>query len=395
MKQNALIIIGRLSYPSGTAPSNRVHLYSKALKGAGGFPFIINLHSTFNAPQTFNYLGRHDGIPFYYSQQTPLHEKNIFKRNIKKIIGLKNTILVTKRLSKNYHLKVLFYGTSSIDEIFLFIFFKFLRIRIIRDCCEAPLFLIKNKKNVGIYNYFLRLKVKMYDHIIVISDYLFQYYSAIFPKEKILKIPILVDMNRFDRIINNRVNETKVISYVGFMGGNKDGLENLIEAMALVNERMKNSKLNLIGSAPKKDILRLKNKVETLGLNDVVSFLGSKKADEIPAFLSSSDLLVLARPNTIQAKAGFSTKLGEYLASGKPVVITDTGEISKYLKDQQSAYLVEPDDIEKFAEKIICALSDTNSKNIGIEGMKVANQNFNYKLYGKNIVELIVQSEIA
>jgi glycosyltransferase involved in cell wall biosynthesis len=389
MKPNALIIIGRLSYPGGTAPSNRVHLYSKALKEAGGFPFIINLHSTFNTPQTFNYLSRNDGIPFYYCQQTPLYEKNVFKRNVKKAVGLKNTIIITKRLKNHYNLKVLLYNTSSADEVFLFSVFKFLKIPIIKDCCEAPHFLIMDKKNVPVYNFFLRQKVKMYDHLLVISDYLFEYYSNIFPKNKIVKIPILVDMKRFDRNIDHETKATKVISYVGFMGGNKDGLENLIDAMYVVNKRIKNVALNLIGSAPEEDMLRLKNKVESLGLNNVITFLGSKNAEQIPAFLLNSDLLVLARPDTIQAKAGFSTKLGEYLASAKPVVITITGEISKYLKDKESAYLVEPDNIEKFADKIIFALSDINSGKIGLEGMKVAKQNFDYKLYGKDIIKLI------
>ena len=229
----------------------------------------------------------------------------------------------------------------------------------------------------------------MYDQIIVISDYLFQYYSEIFPKEKIFQIPILVDMQRFKGFDQHTENETKIITYIGFMGGNKDGLENLIESIALVNQKCRNSRLELIGSASKEDLLRLKKKVEVLGLNSVVSFLGSKKADEIPYYLSKSDLLVLARPDNNQAKAGFSTKLGEYLASGKPVVITITGEISKYLKDNESAYLVEPDNVKKFADKIMWALKDRNSVNVGLQGMNVANQHFNYQLYGKKISEII------
>ena len=389
MKSDGLIIIGRLGYPTGRAASNRVHLYCKALKKVKGFPFVINLHSTFTNPQSFNFLGRHDGIPFYYPQQTIMYENKVLQRNIKKIKGLINTVIITRRLQKKYNLKVMFYSTSLIDEVILFIFFKFFRVPIITDCCEAPLFLIQNKKNVNIYNRFLRLRTKMYNEIIVISDYLLQYYSAFFPKDKIFQIPILVDMERFNGWNQNQLNEIKIITYVGFMGGNKDGLENLIEAISIVNQTDKNIKLELIGSAPKADMLRLRNKVQVLGLSDVVFFLGSKKADEIPYFLSKSDVLVLARPDNNQAKAGFSTKLGEYLASGKPVVITITGEISKYLKDSVSAYLVEPDNVQQFADKIIWALKDHNSAKIGLEGMKVADQNFNYKLYGQKIIEII------
>lgn len=389
MKNDGLIVIGRLGYPSARAASNRVHLYCKALKEVKGFPLVINLHSVFTKPQTFNYLGRNDGIPFYYSQQSTLYENNLLKRNIKKIKGFVNALTIIKRLQKKHNLKVMFYSTSLADEVILFIFLKFWRISIITDCCEAPLFLIQNKKNIFFHKALLRLRIKMYDELIVISDYLFKYYSAIFPSNKIFKIPILVDMERFKNDKENVDNEKKIITYIGFMGGNKDGLENLIESMALVNQKCKKIQLKLIGSASKEDLLRLKNKVDVLGLNNVVSFIGSKKAEEIPYYLSKSDLLVLARPDNNQAKAGFSTKLGEYLASGKPVVITITGEISKYLKDKESAYLVEPDNIEKFADKIILALADINAAKIGLEGKKIANQYFNYKLYGEKISEII------
>ena len=49
-------------------------------------------------------------------------------------------------------------------------------------------------------------------------------------------------------------------------------------------------------------------------------------------------MLVLARPDNIQAKGGFPTKLGEYLATGNPVVVTKVGEIPNYLIDGVNAF---------------------------------------------------------
>ena len=173
------------------------------------------------------------------------------------------------------------------------------------------------------------------------------------------------------------------------MGGNKDGLEDLIEAMAIIKEKDRSTQLQLAGSAPKNDLLRLKNKIKNLNLDDTIFLLGRKNPEEIPCLLSNSDLLVLARPGNKQAEAGFPTKLGEYLASAKPVVITITGQIPKYLKDNISAYLAKPDDIEDFAEKVIFALSDKNSESIAKKGYEVAKENFSYKLYGKEILGMI------
>lgn len=389
VKKDSLIVIGRLSYPSGSAPSNRVHLYCKALKKENGFPFVINLHSTFTTPQNFNYLGRYEGIPFYYAQKTPMREKMLLIRNLNKIKGLINTLFILLKIKKKHDFKVLFFATTAWDEFILFIFLKAIGISTIRECNEIPDFIIHEKKAIKLNNFLLKIKFKMYDEIIVISDYLKDYYSSKFPQKKIFQLPILVDLERFQNSGEKKKQEKKRITYIGYMGGNKDGLNNLIEATALIKERNNNIQLELAGSAPKADMLRLKNKIKTLNLENTIFFLGKKNVEEIPSLLSNSDLLVLARPENNQAKAGFPTKLGEYLASATPIVITVTGEIPKYLKDNVSAYLAKPDDIADFAEKVVFALSDENSETIGKKGYEVAKENFNYQLYGKEIIKII------
>jgi glycosyltransferase involved in cell wall biosynthesis len=262
-----------------------------------------------------------------------------------------------------------------------------MKITIVRECNEIPSF-VDEKKFQSYHHFLLKLKMRMYNSIIVISDQLNYIYSSILPKDRIIQIPILVDFDRFKNV-ELKDHPGKIITYVGYMGGNKDGLENLIEAMALVKKKNEKTTLQLVGSAPEKDMIRLKNKVRELGLYNIVHFLGRKNAKEIPYILLNSDYLVLARPNNSQAKAGFPTKLGEYLASAKPIIITITGEIPKYLTDKESAYLSKPDDIVDFADKLVYALSDENAEKIGREGYKIARNNFNYKLYGKKLVDFL------
>jgi len=386
-KKDTLVIIGRLAYPGNTAVSNRVHLYCKALKNEGGFPFIINLHSTFTKKPKFGYLARNEGIPFYYAQKTPVREKRFLLRNINKSKGIFNTIFLLRKLKKKHPLKVLLFNTNLWDELLLFIFLKMMKITIVRECNEIPS-IVDEKRFRSYHHFLLKLKVKMYNNVIVISDQLNYFYSSILPKDRIIQIPILVDLDRFKNV-ELKEHPGKIITYVGYMGGNKDGLENLIDAMALVKKKNEKVTLQLVGSAPEKDMIRLKNKVKTLGLNDTITFLGKKNAEEVPSILLNSDFLVLARPNSSQAKAGFPTKLGEYLASGKPVIITITGEIPKYLTDKESAYLSKPDDIVDFADKLVYALSDENAEKIGREGYKIARNNFNYQLYGKKLFDFL------
>jgi glycosyltransferase involved in cell wall biosynthesis len=389
IKNYGLVILGRLSYPGNTAPSNRVHLYAKSLKNAGGFPFIINLHSTFTDKKKFGFLARNNEIPFYFAQKTPYKIHNIFKRNLLKPAGLYNTLIIINRLRRSNYLKVLFYNTTLSEELLLFPFLKLMGIKIIRECCEAPFYIKQNHKSVRVYNFFLKWKLKMYDNLIVISDNLREFYKDKFPQKFMYQIPIIVDMERFKNrpILNS--SGPKLITYIGFMGDNKDGIENLIDAVFLLKKSFTNFLLQLIGTASENELSLLQNKVKLLGLEKNVLFLGKKNTDEIPNFLSHSNILVLARPNNNQAKAGFPTKLGEYLAAGKPVVITKTGEIPKYLQHKVSAYLAEPDDVCDFAEKLLDALTDQNAEGIGHEGLKVAANNFDYKIYSAQLFNLI------
>src|SRR5207302_1804391 len=63
---------------------------------------------------------------------------------------------------------------------------------------------------------------------------------------------------------------------------------------------------------------------------------------------------VLAIPlfDDVKSTARFPTKLGEYLASGRPVVTNGIGEIPRYLKDGVNAVIVPPGDARVFGQAI-------------------------------------------
>ena len=99
---------------------------------------------------------------------------------------------------------------------------------------------------------------------------------------------------------------------------------------------------------------------------------------------------MLARPNSIQAQFGFPTKLGEYLMTAKPVVVTSTGEIPCYLQDNEHAYIALPDDDISLSEKLREALRfPDKSLTIGRNGKKQALKYFNNKHETKKILDFI------
>jgi glycosyltransferase involved in cell wall biosynthesis len=101
-------------------------------------------------------------------------------------------------------------------------------------------------------------------------------------------------------------------------------------------------------------------------------------------------MLVLSRPDNVQAKFGFPTKVGEYLLSGRPIVVTDVGNITDFLKDGINAYLTQPGDYEAFAKKMVEVSSDTTRANeIGRRGRETALLSFNSEIESLKLMKFM------
>ena len=125
-------------------------------------------------------------------------------------------------------------------------------------------------------------------------------------------------------------------------------------------------------------------------LQDCVRMLGCINPDQVPSFLSNAAILALARPANIQSAYGFPTKVGEYLSTGNPVVVTRVGELEDFLKDGESCLFAAPDSPEDFAEKLIWLLDHPEeSIIIGRNGKNVADTCFNCRLEAHKVLELL------
>ena len=88
-----------------------------------------------------------------------------------------------------------------------------------------------------------------------------------------------------------------------------------------------------------------------------------------------------------RSRARFPTKIGEYLSAARPVVTTNIGEIGRYLRDGETAFVSPSDDVEAFAAKMLEALQDpARSAIIGAEGRRVAEEAFDYRLHGLRLL---------
>lgn len=203
-------------------------------------------------------------------------------------------------------------------------------------------------------------------------------------------INMIVDTTRFDGV-EKQLDSERYIAYCGTVTSNKDGVDDLIKAFSIVRKEHKDVKLYIIGSIPQqKEENAIYKLVNDLGIMDSVCFTGIVPYQEMPQILKNAEVLALARPDNIQAKYGFPTKLGEYLLTGNPVAVTSVGDIPLFLTDGENALISSPNNPALFAEKINWALDHKIESDIlGHKGKSIAENSFNYKIESLKIKRLI------
>lgn len=382
-------------FPHGLAAINRLISYSKGLAVLSGDVEVLCLKPTEDINgkiRNKEISGVYEGIRFQYMAGTTIKPSQKAYRIFLYLKGVFRTVYYIVSTSRRRKIDAVFMGNSNFPITFMFFLLsKIFNIKFIHERSEYPFLSYQNsllkKLQLKIY---LNITLKLFDGLIVITRHLKDYFKPLLRKDTpILILPILVEPERFDKTRSFTRSKRNIV-YCGSMEGDKDGVPILIEAFGLIATKYKDLDLVLIGETKFDSFEQLIRKISALKIEDRVQFTGRVEREEIPRLLSSADILVLARPANIQAKGGFPTKLGEYLATGIPVIVTRVGTIPEYLQDKKNAFIAEPDSAEEFAKKIEYVLTNPEeAEQVGQEGKKLTQTIFNYKYQANNIIHFI------
>ncbi|MDS0300242.1 glycosyltransferase family 4 protein [Halogeometricum sp. S1BR25-6] len=158
---------------------------------------------------------------------------------------------------------------------------------------------------------------------------------------------------------------SKTITYLGRLGTRKN-VSCLLRAWQKVEyHSSRNLELVIAGSGPQE--ANLQELAESLRLEDI-TFAGYVDESEKRQLLSESLLYVL--PSTME---GYATSGLEALASGTPVVGSDTFGINDYIEHGRNGYLFPVDDDTQLAELLIDLTSNTEQlQQVARDGRKLA-----------------------
>ena len=98
----------------------------------------------------------------------------------------------------------------------------------------------------------------------------------------------------------------------------------------------------------------------------------------------------MTRIDSSFANSGFPFKLGEYLATGSPVIATEVSDVKFYLTDKQDFVMAQPSDTESLISALEYLVKHPDKRSeIGRNGYNKCKLYFNPKINGKSLMELV------
>ncbi len=374
-----ILNVYRDEYDPNTATLNRFLAFVKGFSEDG---IITNVYFLRPNKKKDKVNTVYQNVTFNYLWENKRYSNNKYVQYGQQILWVIYSLLKKKKGDN-----IILFGSNE----FLFVFSLFRNLNIYYEVTEHPsLWMIGKSLHINLMFRLYYYGIRKIKGLFAISTSLREFYiSKGVSADVVHTVNMIVDISRFE---NLKKEDTKVryIAYCGSIVNSKDGVDDLIEAFNIVSQKVDDVKLFLIGIYNyKADEDKNLNLISKYSLQNKIIHTGELSVTEMPQILKNASVLVLARPDNLQAKNGFPTKLGEYLLTSNPVVVTSVGDIPVFLKDGESAYIAEPDNINDIADKIYCALTDERAIFIGKKGMGVALEHFNYFNEAKKISKII------
>jgi glycosyltransferase involved in cell wall biosynthesis len=277
------------------------------------------------------------------------------------------------------------YASTSVENLLFLLWARLLRYKLVFDIVEDYSFFEDTLKGMSRFKVWTVKQLEFVTcrwsaAIVVISTHLKKKYSHLTQKNVIL-IPITAKQNY--NANKNEFNNPLQVVYAGSFSY-KDGVNDIIEGFNEFNRTYKNALLILTGKSDQQVECREKYK----GYPNII-FKGYVPDEEYYDLLRNADLMCMCRTNSSYANAGFPFKLGEYLATGNPVISSKASDVENYLTSDD-AYLIDPNSPQQICDALTEIVSNPEkAREIGLNGMKKCKEFFSPDINGKLLYDLL------
>ena len=387
INRKSIVFLGCSGFPFGLAEIQKITLISKSLVLTGNHVTVIcekGVHNKADHPE-LSACGNYQNIEYIYTSGDPFRNNNFIKRNLLKIKGLIQEILLLRRRKKDNKLNYAILSTENFPAVlFYFILSKIYGFKTVLLYVEyysgikKKWFKIGNKLNAKLFDKYAPL---LADAISPISEFIIDHLKAVAPHKKYLKIPVLTEFERYDGI--EILKEEKYFIFCG-AANYKEIVQFIIDSFG----KLKNTSafLYLVINGSENELLEIKKYISITPQKDKIKLFSKLSEKQLFNYYKNAKALLIPLRPTFQDIARFPHKFGEYLASGNPVITTNYGEVKYYFKDMENMLIADKYDMNDYADKMQFVIDKPEvATKIGNEGKIAALSIFDYRTKAADI----------
>jgi len=372
------------AYPKGQGMATRLQCYAKALIASDVTFTVASEGQKSNAPGRMEIF---EGHTVWYWRKPYILDRipgfNLF------FSGFARWRLYA-HLFRNREIDVIFSaGYRWPQMILLALIARLSGKKYVIELCEVPHSIIASRLQFDITNRLkkwitLHLAFPLIDGFVVISENLRSMaLKHARSKAKLIKVPILSDS--VNPKTDYRPKKKVTIFHAGTLTIDKDGIVTVFEGVA---KAITQSGMNIqFVLAHYQTLPDIKSQIEAIideyGVREHIIFHNFLWNEDLEYQFRNASLVIINKPDNYRNRYNFSTKLGECMSYGLPIIATPVGESGNYLKDGENCLLLNSsEDADELAAKILRIVQDPDlAKRLGEGAKNTADRYFHYSNY--------------
>ncbi len=176
---------------------------------------------------------------------------------------------------------------------------------------------------------------------------------------KLLPVPNGVDLTLVQPAPPGEGGHEFTLLYVGFVSPRR-GVDTLLEACILAQEKIPELRLQLIGATNAEDRAWLQQERSKMGGGQWVHYEGVQPHPRVLQCIQAADACIYPFPEKVELDGVIPIKLFEYLAIGRPVIAARLSGVARIVRHEWNGLLVQPGNPQAMAAAIVRLYNDND-----------------------------------
>jgi glycosyltransferase involved in cell wall biosynthesis len=382
-----VFLVRSFGFPEGMAATNRVRLLGRALIEQGAQVGVVCTRVSERPGDVRNrdLRGSRDGIGYLYTPGSTVRSDSFVARRLREALGYVRALFELARLRHTAGLDCVYFAdapeTWRPSVWLLRRWLGVLKVPVVAEFNELP----------GEIRWLPGRLSRRLSHLdgvhgaIAISSWLSQWTQSeaarLHRRVPVIEVPIVVDTGEQD--VSPSADGPATFVYSASQGFT-NALPFIFRVMPHVWRSHPGCRLTVTGVQRDRAIEIVDEEGLRPALEDGrVTITGYVSRERLLEQYRGATALLIPLFDDLYSRARFPSKMAEYLASARAVVTSDVGEVTRYFRDGETAYVAPPDDVAAYAAKLGEVLADgARAARIGAAGRRLAEEQFDYALQG-------------